>query len=441
MPFSCSPIRLAENDLELQMYGLWTNRNALKDFFQGALYERSDSVSDIYIAVAFFTEVDVVKELLRGQCNIRLIVRLGFPTNPKALQVLLDNTNIDIRFYTGHSFHPKLYIFGDDEAFIGSANLTRAALLANQEIMISIGSEDPRFEELTSLFSEYWNEAQVLTSEILREYEEIYGKYNASIKELSNIDDDVIKNIGKIEFPNIERGEKKKTKENIFIDKYSKAYQESVSAFAKIKDVYSSFNKRKVSNVDLPLRLEIDSFFSYIRDTHATGDRWKETSIGWTNDSKRRLREHIKEWLHTTWLHYDEDICQTNYPLITRVFGSVDSVVAADYNEIIQALTVLHSFHDRLRFFPGGLSSLMDAFRTSNDIDSIKKSITYLLYGQGDVVERMANLIYDRRYKINEFGQSNVQELVGWINREDLPVINGRTTKILRYYGFNVRQL
>lgn len=39
------------------------------------------------------------------------------------------------------------------------------------------------------------------------------------------------------------------------------------------------------------------------------------------------------------------------------------------------------------------------------------------------------------------FGQSNVQELIGWINKENLPVINDRTTKVLRYFGFDVRQL
>lgn len=65
----------------------------------------------------------------------------------------------------------------------------------------------------------------------------------------------------------------------------------------------------------------------------------------------------------------------------------------------------------------------------------------HLLYGKGDIVERMADLIYDSSYKLEQFGQCNVQELVGWINKEELPVINGKTTKVFRYYGFDVRQL
>ena len=53
----------------------------------------------------------------------------------------------------------------------------------------------------------------------------------------------------------------------------------------------------------------------------------------------------------------------------------------------------------------------------------------------------MANVIYDARYKLAEFGQANVQELIGWCNREELPVINGRTTKVLKFFGSKVRQL
>ena len=46
----------------------------------------------------------------------------------------------------------------------------------------------------------------------------------------------------------------------------------------------------------------------------------------------------------------------------------------------------------------------------------------------------MADLIYSPEYRL-------AQELVGWLNTQDLPVINGRTTKVLRYFGLNVQQL
>jgi hypothetical protein len=87
------------------------------------------------------------------------------------------------------------------------------------------------------------------------------------------------------------------------------------------------------------------------------------------------------------------------------------------------------------------LDTLKQEFLGKNDIDKIKKSLTYLVYGNTEIIERMANLIFKSEYKLNVFGQSNIQELIGWENKEGLPVINGRTTKILRYFGFNICQL
>jgi hypothetical protein len=49
---------------------------------------------------------------------------------------------------------------------------------------------------------------------------------------------------------------------------------------------------------------------------------------------------------------------------------------------------------------------------------------------------------FDQHFnKLEQFGTANVQELVGWDNKEDFPVINGRTTKVLRYFGLDVRQM
>jgi hypothetical protein len=53
----------------------------------------------------------------------------------------------------------------------------------------------------------------------------------------------------------------------------------------------------------------------------------------------------------------------------------------------------------------------------------------------------MADLIYDPHYKLEVFGESAVQELVGWIGPNELPILNARTTKVLRYYGFDIRQI
>jgi HKD family nuclease len=74
---------------------------------------------NVYIAVAFFTESSVVESLIANGCHVRLVFRLGFPTNPSALQELMELPNVEVRYFTGHSFHPKIYIFGEKAALVG----------------------------------------------------------------------------------------------------------------------------------------------------------------------------------------------------------------------------------------------------------------------------------------------------------------------------------
>lgn len=422
------------------MKGLYTNSNSKSDFVQNGLHASIQDGENIYIASAFFTEYDIIREFTDRNCHVRIVVRLGFPTSPKALRSLLNSKKIDARFYTSNSFHPKLYIFSDKVALVGSANLTKMAILTNQEVVLEVDSEDPRFSELTSLFSDYWDEAQVLTNESIEKYELIYNKNKEAISQVGKMDEDIHKEIGDVVFENIDRGKKKKNKESIFLDSYRKSYQESVSAFNYIQNEYKKYG-RKVDESLIPLRIEIDSFFSFVRDVHATQETWREQPIGWGEKKKELVRALVNEWKHTKREHFEETIVNVNYPLISQVFESKESIDSITIEEIADVLVVLHSFHDRLRFYRGGLESLKTAFVKTNDVNKVKNSFTYLFFGEGDIIKRMSDLVFNSEYKLTEFGQSNVQELVGWVNGEDLPVVNGRTTKVLRYFGFDVRQL
>lgn len=422
------------------MEGLYTNQTNLKDYVINAIYSNLE-VPNIYIAVAFFTEADVIEEILKRGCHLRLIVRLGFPTSPYALKKLINNKQVQVRFFTSSSFHPKLYIFGDKSALIGSANLTRSAINSNQEVVVSLNSDDERFTELEALFSSYWSEAKVLQEIDIAEYEKIYSKSLKASNEIEAGYNEVINKFGDIEFSNIERGKPGKPKEAIFLESYQQTYQEAVNAFAHLEELYKSVNKRKVSEETIPLRLEVDSFFSYVRDHHAIGEMWREANSGWTDDQKNKMLQLLEQWFATSWPHLEETIAYRNYPAIKRAFSSPESISALSIEDIVETLTILHSFYDRLRFYGGGLEALKKAFVKENDIVKVKASLTHLIFGNGDIVKRMSDLIFDQSFKLNEFGKANVQELVGWVSRENLPVVNGRTTKVMRYFGFEVQQL
>ncbi|EOD4069149.1 TPA: phospholipase D-like domain-containing protein [Yersinia enterocolitica] len=419
---------------------LYTNTGSKKDFVRNGIITDIDEEMDIFIATAFFTESSVIDELVQKGCHIRIVVRLGFPTSPVALEALLKHEKVEARFFTSNSFHPKIYIFGDKKILLGSANLTRSALLSNQEIMISLGSEDTRFEEIKSLFSDYWGEAEVLTKEYIKDYRAIYNKFGNLESIIKQLDGCVIDRLGDKNFSNISRGKKQTNKKSIYQDTYKKSFQESVYAFRRIEEIYHTIG-RKFDENSIPLRLEIDSFFSFVRDRHASVDIWKMQPVGWTDTQKIKLKSLIREWLTIHWKHFEDTIVPINYPLIMKVFGSAESIKSASIVDIVEALCVLHSFHDRLRFYKGGLETLKRKFIEDNSEEKIKNTLCYLLYGNGDIVIRMSDCIHDFNYSLNEFGPANVQELIGWINKENLPVINSRTTKVLRYFGFEVKQL
>ncbi|MRT15209.1 NgoFVII family restriction endonuclease [Enterobacteriaceae bacterium RIT711] len=419
------------------MCKLYTNSSLRKDFVLSAFNINAKNNDDIYIASAFFTDSKIVEELLLKGCNIELIVRLGFPTSPHALKALIKNNSINIRFYTSNSFHPKLYIFGNHHALIGSANLTYTGITSNQEVMIEVDSENEVFEDSTFLFKQYWDEAQVLTVDVLKKYEIIYNKNKEILNSLRKMDSDIIEKIGSHNFNNINHGEKTKGFQDKYIENYQRDYQISKQAFSKILDIYNDF-PRKTENTEIPLRLEVDSFLSYVREEYAYTEIWSETELGWNESKIQLVKKHISEWLNTDWYHFDDIIVNKNYPLIQRIFGSEISIKEAGYDDIMDAFLVIHSFENRFRFSKGGIETLIRNFKEANELDKVKRSMTHLLHGKGDIVVRMYDLIYNPYYKLHSFGRSNVQELVGWINNLDYPVINGRTSKVLRYYGFDV---
>ncbi|MBD8900447.1 phospholipase D family protein [Rhodanobacter sp. DHG33] len=420
---------------------LFTNSNARGDFIRNALMDAARIDEPVFVATAFFTDYGILKSIAQSSHRVRLVVRLGYPTSPIALGEALKDPYVDIRFFTDHSFHPKLYIFGDRLAYLGSANLTSAAVISNQEILAAIPAEDDRFEDLAALFGEYWEQASVLTSDALAKYRLAFDSYKEIDAGITELEKKVDVALGRVYFTNIDRGKQKKTKENVFIDSYRRTYQEGVSAFNFIRQKYVEYGKRKVSESELPLRLEIDSFFSFVRDHIAYGEKWMEPQLGWNDGHLSALIDAFQQWHAAPFPHLESKIIHENYPRLRSVFETEGALQKADDQLLFEALLTLHSFHDSLRFHKGGIPGLREAFIDGNDPTKVRNSLAYLVHGKDEVVQRMANLIYNADYKLNSFATANVQEMIGWQNKDELPVINGRTTKILRYFGFDVRQL
>ena len=406
--------------------------NSKSDFLKSALEKNIKENEDIYIATAFFSYTDFIKKAIEKKCNIKLIVRISLATSMQRLKEISEMNNVNIRFFTSEKFHPKLYIFGNSIAFIGSSNLTQSGLKSNQEINISIESENPIFKDLRTLFDEYWEQAEVLDNNYIQKFIEIEKKYYDINKKVNNYQSD-IKEIKECEFDNITIiGKKKQSKEDTFISDFKKKYQLFLSNYRKLESIYKSFGKRKETS--LPLKIEIDQFLSWIREKEAKGDEFKKINKLSYNEIKERVNNLFKSFCNDNYIS-EEYIKNYNFCIDNLSQSKIDNISEDD---LYKCLLFINAFRDREKRYSGGnIDMRKENFFKNNSIDKIKETIKYLLYNTNEEYEtRMAKCINDNNLKIKSFGESSVKELFGIINNEDIPPCNDRVLKSMQYLGF-----
>lgn len=417
------------------MDGLYTNQSILSDFAYNAFLQFGNSC-DVMIASAFFSDSATVLELLERGCRVQLIVRLAAATSPDHLKRVQGRPGIQIRYFTDPSFHPKLYIFGASCALVGSANLTGSGLKTNQEVVISLTSEDPRFDELASLFRAYWAEAKALTDDDLRLFGDVLRRNRSEPDHQA--DSAVIEALGRHLFSNVKRGVDPPSRRQEFLDSYRRRYQSFMDAYQLVYEVYASVGRR-MTGEQLPLRIEIDQWFSFIREMYAIGDAYHSVPLLTADIQRKKIVGIVKEFIDNGWPWLTEKIASHSYPLINSTLGTTTAIERASEEEIYEALLCVHAFHDRFRFYDGGQPTMRRRFLEDNGVNRIKKTLLHLLHGKpSDAVVRMAQCIFDEEYQLHHFGEMCVQETYGWVNKEDAPICNGRTLKSLRWLGFNV---
>jgi len=408
---------------------LFSNSNSRHDNFFKELRDACAGTT-VYIAVAFFSHPRFILDALSRGCTVYLLVRLGIGTSPDALSEVLGQKDLHVRFYTGRSFHPKLYIVENHRCYVGSSNLTNAGLATNQELNVGIDWDEPLSEELRAVFSEYWDTAEVLTNDYLVKFERIVLERSSH-----NVDPTrfIEEEIGKFEYPNIERDVHSQTSANLFISNFRKRYQIYISEFKHLQTIYADSGNRLFPT--LPLRIEIDNFLSWIREEYAFGDKFSDVPKADLQTIRKKVEKLIPKYIKS---QSDDQVkaFKKRYKAFANNIGSEEKIGRISVEEMFDALLTINAFYGRLRFFEGGLPGMKKEFFSQNKIARIRKTLKYLLFGQGSYEERIANCIYGSEYKLAEFGDSCVKELFGLINNEDVPICNGRTEKSMEWLGF-----
>ncbi len=214
--------------------------NGPRDTVRAAFERYTQTSRGVLLASPFFSNSNLVREIVGRKCSVKLVVRLSTATNPDDLREVA-KLNVPMRHFTSSRFHAKIYIFGDEVALVGSANLTDSGVQSNREVCVGIDREDPRFDQLVQLFQAYWDEAAVLDQKILRSFKAIIADNKASNE--AAIESKIISAFGDVSpGGGVRVGRPQKSKERVYLDDYRKTYQDFMTAFRKLERIYKDFN-------------------------------------------------------------------------------------------------------------------------------------------------------------------------------------------------------
>jgi PLD-like domain len=403
------------------------------------------------LAAPFFTTTDPIKALTDKGCDVRLIVRFSPITTPEALRKSFENLRVKVRYFTDAKFHTKLYII-DDVALVGSANLTDSGLKSNRELSVLLKqNRDEAFYALPGLFDDLWNDADVLTEEVLREYEKAFKS-----REKPQDEDAFEKFIHKFVKPaapnSVVIGSEKKSRERAFIQGFRQKYDEIlVPAHNEILEVAQQHGFGRPEYAGQDPQIEMGRFLGWLRLTQGSGNGWRETTLlSEPNERAKRIAHLVQIWQST-----DDTVKGDMYHATTEIENIANirtylcdpnELIQLSYDDLFRYLTGCHAFLERLRFTSkdigedlSGLERLRIDFQAKNTLEAVVRTVSYLLSGASDAIERAYDCVYGR-FKLHGFGEACVMELLGWVDPKR-PPFNNRSIRGIRLLGFDVEHL
>ncbi len=406
----------------------------LKDFVIKPFTDLVFGSTQISVMSPFVTRVEDLIEAAKSGKRVDLLVGLNSATSPAALSKAHQQHGIEIRYYAHHRFHAKVYLF-DTAAMIGSSNLTDPGLMYNREATIVLNDADDADDivDLRAIFEELWDAAPVLTDAVLGRFTEARERFPSAA------DERIVGFVGEVAPPNVNIGSQIKKPSRVFLENLGRQISDYRKAFEEVSRVLEENSLHRAELMPLGGANQANRFLSWVRATYATGDSWEKVPI-----RSQTERRDVIVALGQKWAAPDSDKVSDGYIAgvkeVESTFGSVSAIDEATKEELTEGLVSLHAFGEQYRFVKREVT-LPVAFWNDNDDDvqKVKKTLKYLLYGGGDFVERLYDVLHVRLLKLSLFGLSCSLELFGTIKPEEFPPINQRIVKGLKYIGFDVR--
>ena len=244
----------------------------LKDFVINPFRSMAAESTQLCIAAPFVTMTDDLVVAAKSGKSVCLLVGLNPSTSPEALSAVHGRANCTVRYFT-RRFHAKFYLF-DDEALVGSSNLTQNGLQFNREAMICVDQAE-ELDELRALFKELWDSAETLTDEKLKDFTAAYGRIKRPGPDLDTLK--IEDAVGRSEPPNITVGSEKKSTKGMFLEQLRRQVYEYRGAFREVTNILQENSLHHADLSGVGDANETNRFLSWVRRTQAPGEEWQTT--------------------------------------------------------------------------------------------------------------------------------------------------------------------
>jgi hypothetical protein len=402
-----------------------------KDYVVNPFTKMVKASSQLWIASPYVTKTQELVEAAKQGKFVYLLVGLNSTTSPEALAAVHALPNCAVRYFT-HRFHAKIYLF-DGEALIGSSNLTEGGMQSNREGTICVDRADD-LAELRSVFAELWDSAQVLTMEKLK----LFTSVRKLMPTTPHVDPRIENAVGRAEPQNSNVNSLKKTRQDLFLEQLRReVYEQYRPSFTEVTTLLGTNDFRRKELADIGEANETNRFLNWVRLTYVKGIESWETAPELDETSRRaKILQLGQEWSTT-----DDDKIPHDYidwlHRVNLTFGTKIAIADASKAAFTKGLLSLHAFSEQSRWKTDLEATFWDA--NEHDIDKAKRTISYLLHGTGDFIQRLDDVLNDPSFKLGLFGYFSALELYGTVKPHECPPMNGRMAKALRYLGFRVR--
>ncbi len=362
-----------------------------------------------------------------------------------------------------HWLHAKVIWWVGQGAYIGSANLTDRAWFKNFEAGVYITHEElEQFGQLLQLEAFFDGLAQKCMPLDQEEYDRQVKQQRlreALLAKLGKIESDYEDNHWRLKdrSPPIAVVPSRKARDK----KIAEFRDEWASTLTLIRAigarVASDENRPSWISSDVPQGVQGDQFlhayyYQVVRpnmEKDAYGRDFRNNRLS----PEAALKKALTWWKSGAYKHeHEEWTVYTSAPLLSQLLAR-GNITKLTETEWIEALTHVYAFGDHAAKInnaflglgpdPGGaakgvaLAKMLWSQKSGNGM-SAPEVLDYVIWGPGDVAERIWMASHEAAYKLPHIGANILGEIVGWARPTEFPPRNSRTSKALRALGNDV---